>query len=324
MQKIALSTIAGVVLAISGATSSSAEKTNITIGGGPYLDVPQISQAMDKNLWKKHGITAKVTPFRTGRSAFEALIGGQLDFALMAEFPAVIGAMRGLKFGVLAEMSQYQAGRVNSNDKINLTSIKSLAGQKIGTTIGTNVHFMLDELLKKAGIKATIVNVRPPDIVPALVRGDVDAATMFPSFYGGAKRSLGKRYREFRINNYKTRFVFVGTAEMLDKNPNTVRSVLAALMEGEKLVKSDPADSQAAVDRVAKGKYKKAYIKSAWSSYRHRMVLDNDLLELMVREGKWIAARGSIKGVKSTKALYRPFLRGEFLKELGADRVDLK
>ena len=119
---------------------SAAQKNAVTIGGGPYLDVPQISQAMDKNLWKKQGISAKVTPFRTGRAAFEALIGGQLDFALMAEFPAVIGAMRKLKFGVLAEMSQYKAGRIISNDKVDLKSIKSLAGHKIGTYQGGTEH----------------------------------------------------------------------------------------------------------------------------------------------------------------------------------------
>ena len=324
MRKVVTGTIAGLAVFAAGTMSASAEKSTVSIGGGPYLDVPQISQAMDKDLWKKHGLTAKVVPFRTGRAAFEALIGGQLDFALMAEFPAVIGAMRGLKFGVLAEMSQYQAGRIISSDKVDLKTMASLAGHKIGTTIGTNVHFMLADLLKKAGVKAEIVNVSPPDIVAALVRGDVDAAAMFPSFYGGAKRSLANRYRELRISNYRTRFIFVGTADIINKHPKTVNSVLATLLEGERLVKSDPAGSQQAVARVTKGKFKMDYIKSAWSNYHHRMSLEDNLLDLMVREGKWITGRGSIKGVNSTAALYRPYFRGEFLKALASDRVSLR
>ncbi len=324
MLRLTTGTIAGLAVVAAVAMSATAQETKITIGGGPYLDVPQMTQAIDKNLWKKHGLEAKAIPFRTGRSAFEAMIGGQLDFALMAEFPAVIGAMRGLKFGVLAEMSQYRAGRIISNEKVDLKSIKALAGHKIGTTIGTNVHFMLSDLLKKAGVTAEIVNVAPPDIVSALVRGDVDAAAMFPSFYGGAKRALGDRYREFRISNYSTRFIFAGTAEVIEKNPKTVSAVLAALLEGEKLVKADPAESHMAVDRVTKGRFKMDYIKAAWSNYHHRMSLEENLLDLMVREGAWIASRGSIKGVKSTRALYRPYLRGEFLKALASDRVDLK
>jgi len=324
MLKLMTATLAGLAISLTGLNVLAAEKTTVTVGGGPYLDVPQISQAMDKNLWKKHGLTAKVIPFRTGRSAFEAMMGGQLDFALMAEFPAVIGAMRNQKFGVLAEMSQYRAGRIISSDKINLKSMKSLGGHKIGTTIGTNVHFMLSDLLKMAGVKAEIISVSPPDIVAALSRGDIDGAAMFPSFYGGAKRALGNRYRELRVSHYQTRFILAGTADIINNHPKTTRAFLAALLEGEKLVKNDPAGSQKAVARIVKGKFGIDFIKSAWPNYRHKMTLDENLLDLMVREGKWISERGSIKGVNSTRALYRPFFRGGPLKSLADDRVNLK
>lgn len=312
------------VISLVGLTALAAEKTSVVVGGGPYLEVPQISVAMDKNLWKKHGLTAKVIPFRTGRAAFEAMMGGQLDFALMAEFPAVIGAMRKQKFGVLAEMSQYRAGRIISSDKVNLKTIKSLAGHKIGTTIGTNVHFMLSDLLQKAGAEAEIINVSPPDIVAALSRGDIDAAAMFPSFYGGAKRTLGDRYRELRISNYQTRFILAGTADIINNSPKTTRAFLAALLEGEKLVKSDPAGSQEAVARIVEGKFRIDFIKAAWPNHHFEMTLKENLLDLMVREGKWITERGSIKGVISTRELYRPFFRGEPLKSLASDRVNLK
>ena len=273
MLRLTTGTVAGLAVIAAATMSASAQETKITIGGGPYLDVPQITQAIDKNLWKKHGLAAKAIPFRTGRAAFEALIGGQLDFALMAEFPAVIGAMRGLKFGVLAEMSQYRAGRIISNEKVDLKSIKALAGHKIGTTIGTNVHFMLSDLLKKAGVTAEIVNVAPPDIVSALVRGDVNAAAMFPSFYGGAKRALGDRYREFRISNYRTRFVCRRHRDAAF--PTRARCPGSRywhlMLEWEKLVKSDPGYSQMAVDRVTKGRYKMDSIKAAWSNYHDRI-----------------------------------------------------
>ena len=324
MRKTAGGIAAGLAVVAVALTAPAAAKTSVSIGGGPYLDVPQISQAMDKNLWKKHGLTAKVVPFRTGRAAFEALIGGQLDFALMAEFPAVIGAMRKLDFGILAEMSQYRATRIIASDKVDLKTAAGLAGHRIGTTIGTNVHFMLSRLLKEAGVTAEIVNVRPPDIVAALVRGDIDAAAMFPSFYGGAKRALAGRYRALRVDSYRTRFIFVGTRAVIDDHPETTRAVLAALLEGEALVKADPAESHMAVDRVTKGRFEMDYIRSAWANYHHRMSLEEDLLELMVREGAWIASRGSIKGVASTRALYRPYFRDAPLKALAPDRVTLR
>ena len=57
------------------AAFSHADTTKVTIGGGPYLDIPQLSVAMDQNLWADNGIEAEVIPFRSGRAAFEAMLG---------------------------------------------------------------------------------------------------------------------------------------------------------------------------------------------------------------------------------------------------------
>ena len=279
---------------------------------------------MDKNLWKAEGLEAKVIPFRTGRSAFEALLGGQLDFALMAEFPAVIGAMRKQKFGVIAEMSQYTATRIIHTGGSAIKRIADLAGKPIGTTLGTNVHYMLENELTAAEVKAEIVSVGPPDIVAALSRGDIFAAAMFPSFYAGAKRTLKERYNEIRVPSYGTHFILVATADAIEKHPDTVSGVLKALYKGEKVVTSSPAEAHAAVSRVVKGTLKPNDVAAAWGNYSHRMKLDPALVELMLQEGLWIHKRGSIKGDKPTAELMRSAVAAKFLAAIDASRVTLK
>ncbi len=299
------------------------EMKTFTFGGGPYIDVPQLSVAMDKNLWKAQNIEANVVPFRSGRAAFEALIGGQLDFALMAEFPAVIGAMRDQKFAVIAEMSQYRATRIIHTGGKSIKSVADLVGKPIGTTAGTNVHFMLDNELADAGIKAEIVSVGPPDIVAALSRGDIFAAAMFPSFYGGAARTLGDRYNELAVSSYGTHFILVATSDMITNHPDTVTGVLKALYEGEKVVTADPVESHAAVSRVLKGTQKPDQVSAASKNYVFRMSLDNALVDLMTREGEWIHGRGSIKGDKPTSDLMRRFVAPQFLAKIDSSRVNL-
>ena len=51
------------------ATTTTADPTKVVIGGGPYLDIPQLSVAMDQNLWADHNLEAEVIPFRSGRAA---------------------------------------------------------------------------------------------------------------------------------------------------------------------------------------------------------------------------------------------------------------
>ena len=244
-----------------------ADTTKVTIGGGPYLDIPQLSVAMDQNLWADNGIEAEVIPFRSGRAAFEAMLGGQLDFAFMAEFPAVIGAMLGKDFKVIAEMSQYTATRVIHAGNAKIDTVAELAGKSIGVTTGTNVHYMLENELKAAGISAEIVSIGPPDIVPALVRGDIFAGAMFPSFYAGAKKALGARYQEIGIDSYGTHFILAATQKIIDEKPEIVTGLLAALVAGEKVVKSDPPEAHAAVSRVLGGTLKPEDVASESKNY---------------------------------------------------------
>jgi len=48
------------------------------------------------------------------------------------------------------------------------------------------------------------------------------------------------------------------------------------------------------------------------------------MLDLMVDEGIWINARGSIKGEPPTKGSIRPYIDGSFLASIDASRVTLK
>ena len=305
------------------ATGATAQDSTITFGGGAYLDVPQLSVAMDHELFTKHGLDVKVIPFQSGRAAFEALLGGQLDVAVMAEFPAVVGAMRDQDFKVIAGLSQYKATRIIHTGGAEIDSVADLAGKPIGVTAGTNVHFWLENELKNAGIEAEIVSVGPPDIVPALARGDIFAGAMFPSFYGGAKTTLGEKYQEIPISSYNTHFILVATQELIDDNPDAVSAVLSALVEAEGIVTSDPAESHQAVSRVLGGTLKPEEVASASENYSFNVSLDDALIDLMVDEGVWINARGSIKGDVPTKESISAYVDGSFLSGIDADRVSL-
>lgn len=306
------------------ATTAMADTTAVTIGGGPYLDIPQLSVAMDQNLWAENGLEAEVIPFRTGRSAFEALLGGQLDFAFMAEFPAVIGAMQEQEFRVIAEMSQYTATRIIHGGDPEIDTIAELDGLRVGLTAGTNVHYMFEKEVAAAGIEVEIVSIGPADIVPALARGDIDAGAMFPSFYAGAAEVLGDAYQEIPVDSYGTHFILAATLEMIEENPDVVAAVLASLYAGEQVVTSDPAASHEAVSNVLGGTLSPEDVALASANYDFRMQLNQEMLELMVDEGAWIIGRGSIEGEPPTVESIAPYIDGSFLAEINASRVTME
>ena len=334
-----------VSLIVMAAGAAQAQAETMTFAWTPSAEDPQLAVALDKKLWA--GLEVKAVSFPTGREALEGAIAslkdnaarmgrGRLDStdhlskvwqpdraSTAAELPAVVGAMRGQKFKILAVLSRYKANRILATTKLDLHSVADLAGKKVASTIGTNTDFALAWELKKAGVKVEVVNVSPPDTVPALSRGDVDAAMTFPSFTDQAKRVLGDRYRELMTPGYVTNLVLLASTDVLEKRPQAVAAFLAGLMKADAAVASDPVAAQQSVVKIVGGVMKADALKANWPDYDYNAGLDAPLLSLMVEEGRWVKERGLIKNVEPTEALFRSFIADAPLKAIAPDRVKL-
>jgi NitT/TauT family transport system substrate-binding protein len=322
LTKASLALAAGIVLV---GQPAFAEKTGpLNLGWGAFPDVPQLTVAFDRNLWKDEGIEVKLNTFTSGRESFEALLGGQLDFAVIAELPAVIGAMRRQRFAILSIMSEYSGNRIIGTTKIAMSSVKDLAGKRIGTTVGTALHFILGAELQRAGVQAEVVNAAPGDVLTALVRGDIDAAVLFSNLNFPARNALGDRYREILLRDYPTYFVLIVSPEILEKRAELVPKVLRALLKAEGIVNSDPNEAQQAVSRAVGKSLSMEVIKAIWPDYTFKMGLDPLLLDLMEREGRWVRDRGAVKDVEPSQALFRSYIKEEALKGVAPERMRLK
>jgi NitT/TauT family transport system substrate-binding protein len=293
----------------------------VSLGGSFGFDTPQIQVANSMNLWKAAGVDVKDVTFGSGRAALEALLGGQVDFVLAAELPAVTGAMRAQSFAVIADLSRYRANRIVTT--VPATTIAGLSGQKLGTTIGTSSDFLLASALQHANVKADVVNAAPSDLVPALARGDITGASLFSDFFPQAKKVLGDRYHEIRIPD-ATHMLVLASREVIAKHPDAVRAVLAALLKADAVIKQTPDAAQSIVAASTSGTVNVADLKAVWSQYDYETRLDQSLLDLMSAEGTWVAAGGMIKNVTPDQALFRSYVDAAPLKALSPGSVSVK
>jgi NitT/TauT family transport system substrate-binding protein len=295
----------------------------ISLGWFPGPDTPQVAQAVDKQLWVKRGLGVKMVSTPTGREALEALIGGQCDYALMAELPPVIGAMQHQKFGIIATLARYVGTRVIATRPID-ANFKNLAGLKVGTTIGTNVAFQAARTLQNAGVTATLVNLAPSDLTPALARGDIDAAFMFGGFYPQAKKILGDKYYERRTPWYKQTFVLVATTDELTKHPERVKAMLAGLIEANALIVGNPRESAAVTSKAMGGLTSPDALLAQWSEYSFSISLDKAFVDLLNEEAVWVHENGLIKGEALAPSLLASYVDSAPLASLDRKNVQLK
>lgn len=322
MKKMTLAPVVGAALFLGTIAGEAAE--TITFAWTPNPQTPQVDVALAKGYFEDAGIELDIVSFPTGREGFEALLGGQVDFTFMAEFPAVTGALRDQKFGVVADLARFTGSRIIGNAKYTeLKSAADLDGLKIGTTLGTNVDYYLSEVMKGAGVTAEVINASPVDLVPSLARGDVEAAVMFPTFYAKAKETLGDDYRELLAPGYNVHYIIAGSQTMLDDKPELAAAFLGALAKADADVKADPEMAMKAVSDNLKGAMNTDQLKTMWKDVEIGLELDTDLLSLMVSEGQWILTKGVIKADEPTMESMRVYIADGPLKSVDPDAVDL-
>lgn len=269
----------------------------LTFAWTPNPQTPQVDIAIEKGYFEEAGLDINFVAFRTGREGFEAMLGGQVDITFMAEFPAAVGALTGQEFGVIADLARFTGSRVIVNTRGGaVESPADLAGKKIGTTLGTNVNFYLDKILMEAGIEAELVSAAPPDLVPAVARGDVDAIVPFPSFYAAARTTLGENYGELRVPGYQVHYILSASPAMINDRAEVLEAFMGALAKADADVKADPEAAIAAVSASMSGAMSIEDIAAQWEDVDIGMKLDTGLAELLVAEADWILAQGVVKG----------------------------
>jgi NitT/TauT family transport system substrate-binding protein len=289
----------------SSATVRAADAGSATFGWGPGPDGPQVVQAIDKGFWTRHGLTVKTVTFSSGAAAMEALLGGQLDFAAMAELPPTIAALQLRKLRIIAVYSRYRGNRAIANFPIH--SIKDLAGRKIGITVGTTTELQAETVLQDAHVQATLLSLAPSDIVPALARGDIDAAFAFPAIYAVAQRILGEKYHEVRIAIPST-FVMVATDDVVYNHPDRVRAFLAGLRDGNAALLRDRPGSAALMSAATGGSLTPAAVTALWSDYQFSVGIDAELPVDILKDAIWIHEHNLVKGPAPTTAQLSPYI----------------
>jgi len=325
MLKLLKFTILGLTLTFAALGGGHAQTLQtVTFAWNPNPQTPQVDVAIKNGLFKDAGLDVKIVSFPTGREALEALLGGQVDFAYMAEFPVATALLRKQNLKIVADLSRYRGQRIIASAKtMKLSSPADMAGKKIGTTLGTNVEYFTDRLLTKAGVKATIVNAGPADLVPALARGDIDAAVMFPTFFGAAKKTLASDYVELVSDQYVLHMIISASSTVLEKRPDVVDKFVGALVTADAVVATDPAVAQKIVHADMKGVMPLPELEAMWKECEFGTSLDGSLLTLLADEASWIVDRGMVKAEKPTVEAFRNYVFDSALKKASPSNVKL-
>lgn len=319
-------TLIGLLLfGLVAASCGEDEPTSITIASSTPIESPQVVVALQNGFFEDNGLNVEITRFTSGRDALTALLGGQADYAIMAELPASSAAMAGESYRILAEISSLSGHqKVMTRTDTGITGFADLAGRDVGLLVGTSSHYELQLAMESVGMSSADVNVvglGPPAQPGALETGDVDAIMAFDSFYTATKNLLGDRYAEVPGTGYHLRFLLSAGESMLD-NDDVSEKVLQALLDAEELIVSDPAKAKADIVEWSGGQVNAARADEVFNTYVFGLNLGSGLVAQMVDEGEWLRDAHGVDGDPNA-ALFTSYINSGPLSAVASDRVNL-
>ncbi len=186
--------------------------------------------------------------------------------------------------------------RVVARRSAGIASMKDLAGKRVATIPQTSSGYFLSRMLAREGLSFDDIEVAPvpplEDMAGAIERGEVDAVVIWEPYSELALRALGDDAIEFDGRGvYRELFNLNTTAENLADPAQRAKIVtfVRAVMDAAEATRADPAVTQALVQET--GGFARQDILDAWKHHAFLATMPDDLLDVLVEEEQWLAAR---------------------------------
>ncbi len=279
-----------------------------------------------EGYYEQVGLDVELVRFNTGRAATDALIGGQTELATTAISPAIFAAFQGQQIAILAENARSPGEKITARAESGISTPADLAGKKIGVTLGTDVHFFLNEFLTYHGMTVNdveIVNLRPPDMVIALVRGDIDAFASFAPQHAAALVELGDGAVILRQPDppiHQSLFFIIGMQDIVAENPEAHRRFMEAMVLADEYAVANVDGVTECIAEFSEIDFETA--AGLMEAYSWKVWLDQSLIAESEIRAEWQLA-GDLAPEGADMPNFRSFIVEGPLEQVAPDRVSL-
>jgi NitT/TauT family transport system substrate-binding protein len=204
--------------------------------------------AQQEGLFKKNGFDVELLHISSSSRGIQAILAGEIAFSYMDGSNQVQANLKGANIAFVAGATNRQVFSLMAKPEIK--RITDLRGKKIGITrIGSSTHTSALFALNSAGLKQNDYQILPlvevPNILTALMAGQVDAGVVSPPTNSRARKAGLNELMNLAKDGPEFVSVAIGTSRSYIKaNEDTVRRVVRSYAEGVQLFKTNKPAAQ--------------------------------------------------------------------------------
>ena len=265
------------------------EKVTIGISTSSLL-ASLVHIAEVRGYFLEEGIDVEIKGYSTGKAALAATLSGEVDMGTVADTPIVSNSFERNDFAVFVTiLNSAQHSKALTRKDSNINTPLDLVGKKVATTVGTTAHYFMAVffLLNKLDISdVEIVNLKPGEMVEAIVNGDVDAMFAWEPNILKATKSLGDNAIILPSDvGYEATFNLVSMNGYIENNPELIKKVIKALAKAEEFITNNREES---INIIAlRLETDREDIDKLWDGYKFGLSLSQTLILTLEDVARW-------------------------------------
>jgi ABC-type nitrate/sulfonate/bicarbonate transport system substrate-binding protein len=242
--------IGALITVLAGAGVAEAADQAVTAFSGPFPHFAPLFIADAKGFFKQHGLNVTVRLFESGGAAVAAFRGGRADFLSGCDFPTI--SLLQVEDAIVLAPIEHDADSIMISAREGVQSLKDLKGRKIGIPLRSTSEFFTFRALKDVGLgpkDVDVVNLGPADMLPAVVRGDIDVASWWQPFGWRAEEASGGKVRTLlTAKGYYTLWCPISARrKYVEEHPAEAVAFLKALRDAVQWLNRASLDERATV-----------------------------------------------------------------------------
>jgi NitT/TauT family transport system substrate-binding protein len=278
-----------------GGEEASGKRGKIVMAVTPWPGSASLYVAQEEGYFKDKGLDVTFHSYLSGHQGLDAVLSGQADFATAGDTPIARAAIEGKPVMVIATLCDVdRAIVIVARKDRGISSAKDLVGKKVGVVKGTTADFFLNIFLTTSYIspgKVLITNLTPDEMVDALVKGEVDAVSMWSPHTILAAKKLGDNAVILDDPTvYRMTWNIITSREFVAGYPERIRKVLGAIVTANEFIGERAGDAQALCSRYMGGGSSTS--DGEWESYGFTATLDESLILNLEDQARWMIKSG--------------------------------
>ncbi len=256
--------------------------------------------AQEQGYFAEEGLEIEVIETIAGKLNMDAIIAKDADLGFLVESNiAFIGFQKNHDIRVIASLLKRSGDSILARQDKNISKPADLKGKKIGYFPATTSHMFLARFLDKHNIswdEIEPVMLPAPSLQAGIIAGGIDAISIWNPWNYNSKTTINKQgVKTLNFNNtgFYPSQVILGTSQtVIDNKSHQLHKFMRAIKKAEIYCDNNFEKAQKLLSD--KSGIELNILKLMWDiEYKPNISIDDDLLEILIWEGKHIKQRNN-------------------------------